>query len=619
MVLDRAHVKPAALPSQSGRSSLCDDLPLTAAVNVALDAGDANLALQLCAARQAEAPDDVEAHRHLGVLHAARGERIAAVKAARRACELAPDDPDSWRALGQVHVLLNELDNAAQCFAEVLEIEAGSAQGWHNLGTVLKQLGNREAALAALKNALLIDATRADTYLNLGSLLAELGRFEDAMECLERAHQHDPGLPVARSRLAWQMLERGKVGRAEDLFRQSLTMDPDHVEGWLGLGRTLEDVGKAAGAQDAYLNALRRRPDHAMALGQYLALLRDDESLRASADGVAVPWLEHAERALRDTAVKDEAKALIGYGIAKYHDRSGSYRAAAEAGRLANAARRRVAGPMDRAALRARVDGLIDSYTAEFFRSRQRFGLGTDQPVFIVGLPRSGTTLTEQILGAHPLACGAGELPTLSRLAASVSGGEHPPWQAASLLDESGSRQVGGEYLRALRDGRPKGLLRISDKSPLNFFQLGFAAVMFPAARVVHCRRSAADNALSIWMENFGVDQYYATDFDDLAFFRSEYERLMAHWRQVLPLQMLELQYEDLVTDVHGQTRRLIEFLGLCWDDRCLEFHHHARAVQTPSRWQVRQPVYSRSVGRWKAYSEHLPELIRACSDACDE
>jgi len=612
-------MNPPALPSQPGSALLSGDQTLTDAVNAALDSGDADLALQLCAERKMQVPEDVEAHRHLGVLHAARGERIAAIKAARRACELAPDDPECWCALGQTHVLLNELDSAVQCFAEVVEIDAASAQGWHNLGTVLKQLGNREAALAALKNALLIDSTRADTYLNLGSLLAELGRFEDAVECLERAHQHDPRLPVARSRLAWQMLEHGKVGRAEDLFRQSLTMDPDHVEGWFGLGRTLEDAGQAEGAQAAYLNALRRRPDHAMALGQYLALLRDDKSLRANADGVAAPWLEHAERALRDAVVKDDAKALIGYGIAKYHDRSGSYRAAAEAGRLANAARRRIAGPMDRAALRARVDGLIDTYTAELFQTRRNFGLGTNQPVFIIGLPRSGTTLTEQILGAHPLACGAGELPTLGRLAASIAGSERSLWQAASLLDESGSKQMGGEYLRALRDGRPKRLLRISDKSPLNFFQLGLAAVMFPAARVIHCRRSAPDNALSIWMENFGVDQCYATDFDDLAFFRSEYERLMAHWRQVLPLQMLELKYEDLVADVDGQVRRLIEFLGLHWDDRCLQFHHHARAVQTPSRWQVRQPVYSRSVGRWRAYAEHLPELARAFNDARDE
>jgi len=594
-------------------------LTLTATVNAALDARDVSLALQLCTARVAQAPDHAQAHRLLGVLHASSGARVAAVGAAKRACELAPEDPKCWCALGQVYALLDEPGNAAQCFAEAVEIDVGHADGWHNLGTVMKQLGRREAALAALKNALLIDPTRAESYLNLGTLLIEAGRFEDALECFERACKHDPQMPGVRSRLAWQMSERGKVERAEDLFRQSLTMDPDHIEGWLGLGRTLEDVGEAEGARGAYLNVLRRRPDHAMALGQYLALLRDEKgSPGCAADSDAAFWLAHAEKSLRDDLVRDEAKALIGYGVAKYHDRSRHYRAAAQAGRLANAARRRVAGPMDRGALRARVDGLIDTYTAKFFADRTRFGLGADQPVFIVGLPRSGTTLTEQILAAHPLMHGAGELPTLGRLAASVSGKDHQLWQAAALLDEPSSRKVAGDYLRALRDGALKGLLRISDKSPLNYFQLAFACVLFPAARVVHCHRAAPDNALSIWMENFGADQRYATDFEDLMFFRSEYERLMAHWRRVLPLKILDMEYEATVADLNGQARRLIEFLDVPWDSSCLEFHNSARAVQTPSRWQVRQPIYSRSVDRWKAYSTYLPELRSAFKDQCE-
>ncbi len=166
--------------------------------------------------------------------------------------------------------------------------------------------------------------------------------------------------------------------------------------------------------------------------------------------------------------------------------------------------------------------------------------------------------------------------------------------------------------MRALRDGAPKRRLRISDKSPLSFFHLAFAATLFPNARVIHCIRDARDNALSIWMENFSPDQRYATDFNDLAFYRQQYERLMAHWREHLPLPLLELHYEETVTDVEGQARRLIDFLGAPWDAACLDFHKSERAVQTPSRWQVRQPVYSKSVQRWRAYAGHLPGLLRA-------
>jgi hypothetical protein len=174
------------------------------------------------------------------------------------------------------------------------------------------------------------------------------------------------------------------------------------------------------------------------------------------------------------------------------------------------------------------------------------------------------------------------------------------------------SRARAGEYLKALHDRAAKHLLRISDKSPLNFFQLAFVAVLFPRARVVHCIRDARDNALSIWMENFNPDQRYATDFSDLAFFRSEYQRLMAHWREHLPLSMLELRYEQTIADFDAQARKLIDFLDVPWDARCLDFHKSARAVQTPSRWQVRQPLYSHSVGRWRNYASQLPELETA-------
>lgn len=212
---------------------------------------------------------------------------------------------------------------------------------------------------------------------------------------------------------------------------------------------------------------------------------------------------------------------------------------------------------------------------------------------------------------------GAGELPDLARLARQVVA-EHDaaPWQAAvQLKGEMASRLLAHNYLQALRRNAPPDCPRISDKQPLNFFHLTFAALLFPNARIIHCRRDARDNALSIWMENFNADQRYAADFGDLAFFIAQERRPMIHWQQVLPLHMLDVQYEDVVADVEGQARRLIMFLGAPWDDRCLNFHQQDRAVQTPSRWQVRQPIYSNSVGRWKRYRESLPELETAFAE----
>ena len=571
-------------------------------VRAALASRDFAAARGLCERQLARQPGDAGALRQLGLVEACAGRRGQALRAAMAACELAPDDARAWCDLGRVLALAGRLEDAVACFAEAVAIDKGSADAWHNLGTALRRLGRREPAFEALRNALLIDGTRAQTYLTLGALLVEAGQPDDALECFERAARHDPSLAQARSRIAGQMWERGKVLRAEALYRQSLALDPEHVPGWFGLGRALEDVGRAGDARDAYRNALRRRRGHAQALGQLVALLEqgDDE---------AAEWCGLAAELLRDPATPDQARALIGYGLAKHHDRKGDIAAAAGAGSLANAARRRIAGPLDRKALAARIDGIMRTCTAEFFADRRRFGIGNDQPVLIVGLPRSGTTLTEQILAAHAVVHGAGELPDLARQASRVAGPDRERWQAAALLDEDGSRRQAAAYLQALRDGAPKPCLRIVDKSPLNFFDLAFAALLFPQSRVIHCRRAAADTAVSIWLENFNPDQRYATDFDDLAFFTRQYERLMAHWRDVLPLPILDVRYEETVADLERQARRLAAFLDVPWDPACLDFHARAKVIRTPSRWQVRQPIYARSVGRWRTYAAHLPDL----------
>ncbi|PCJ30227.1 MAG: hypothetical protein COA90_09940 [Gammaproteobacteria bacterium] len=608
-------------------STMKESTPLTTEVNAALDANDAKLAFKLCHDQIKNDPDDAQAHRHLGLLYAASGTKGSAINSGKQACTLTPDDPYAWSDLGRIYAMLGEMDNAAECFNESITIDVKFADGWHNLGTACKQMGKQDLAFTALKNALLIDDTRADTYLNLGTLLIQASQFEDALECFERAVKEDPSLVSARSRLANQMSQRGKVKRAESLFRQSLGMDPDHIEGWLGLGRTLEDMGEAEGALSAYINVLKRRPDHSMALGQYLSLLpakqQPEDLPEVINNKFGDNWLEYAELTLRDDKVKDEAKALIGYGLTKFHNKRKHYQAAAESGLLASTARQGVAGKLDREQLVQRIDHMIATYTPEFFAQHKRLGLGTDQPVFIVGLPRSGTTLTEQILSSHPQLHGAGELPDLGRLAALTlaekGDDESTLWQAASLVassddNEAYSRGVAGKYLESLREGVAKGRLRISDKSPLNYHQLAFAALLFPNAKVVHCYRAIRDNGLSIWMENFNPDQQWSTDFDDLAFYHHQYQRLMAHWKEALPLQILDMPYEETVDNVEGQAKKLISFLGAAWDPSCLSFHKSERAVQTPSRWQVRQPIYTRSVDRWKAYGEFLPQLDVAFS-----
>ncbi len=582
------------------------------AVMTALEGQDGLAAKRICQERLNTDSNDPDAHRYLGQVHSLLGENQSALLAAQRSTNLAPQDPRTWSDLGRVHVRVREWSQAIKCFAHAVDLDASHADSWHNLGTALKKIDARERAFAALKRALQIDPTRAETYLTLGNLLVEAEQLEDAIQCFQFAATHDPTLARARSRLAQELSQQGKVKQAESLFRQSLGLDSDDVASWFGLGRTMEDLGQAEAALGCYRNVLRRQPGNGMALGQYMSLVKDDEE--------ETMWQAHAQTALESVDTPDKAKSLLGYGLAKYHSRRKEYAQSAHAGRVANAARRQKSGVLDRAALTARIDHLIETYTPDFFRQRGHFGVGTDQPVFIVGLPRSGTTLTEQILSAHPQLHGAGELPTLSRLAGwALCDEDAVPWQAAAQLEEQSSLEHAHQYLEALRVGAPPWPRRISDKQPLNFFQLAFAALLFPNARVVYCHREARDNALSIWLENFNQDQRYATDFDDLAFFTAESRRLMQHWRTALPLSVLSFKYEDTVADLEGQAKRLIAFLDVPWDDRCLDFHQVERAVQTPSRWQVRQPIYTKSVGRWKNYCEFLPELDTAFAGLCDQ
>ncbi len=591
-----------------------DSSSLLHAVQMALNENTPAVAKRVCEHHLRSSPEDPDAHRYLGHVLLLLGEHDQARTIATRATELAPRDPRTWSDLGRVQVLSRRVRDAIPCFEQAVALAPGYADGWHNLGLALKQIGQPERAFEAVRQSLLIDPTRADSYIALGNLLVEHDQLDEALVCFQRAVAHDPQRASAHARLAQELSQRGDVEQAQSLLQRSIALDPNDVDNWVDLGRTLEDLGQAEAALSCYRAVLRKQPGHAFVLGQYLALVKGDEGLE---------WLEQVEHVLDRPGDALEGKALIGYGLAKFYDRRGSYKEAASAATRANSARRKAAGPLDRNGLQARVDEIMAAYTPEFFGERRQLGLGTDQPVFIVGLPRSGTTLTEQILAAHPFMHGAGELPDLARLARQVVveaedkaevevKAKVAPWQAAMHLEEMASRGLAQDYLRALRRQAPPDCPRISDKQPLNFFHLAFAALLFPNARVIHCRRDARDNALSIWMENFNPDQRYATDFDDLAFFIAQERRLMEHWKAVLPLRILTIQYEDVVADLEGQARRLIDFLGAPWDDRCLHFHQQDRAVQTPSRWQVRQPIYSKSVKRWMRYQEYVPALSAA-------
>jgi hypothetical protein len=256
---------------------------------------------------------------------------------------------------------------------------------------------------------------------------------------------------------------------------------------------------------------------------------------------------------------------------------------------------------------------LISVFNKGFFQSRKTFGVTSERPVFIVGMPRSGTTLCEQVLSAHPKVHAAGELDSLGRLWR--KGGELVPTTTPTPLPQSiatltwfAIEMLANRYLKELRD-HSRTAERVTNKMPHNFEHLGFIQLMFPRAKIIHCRREPLDSCLSIWTQNFNDAHSYARDLHDLGRNYSEYLRLMAHWKKTLTIPILDVVYEEMIADQERVSRGIIDFVGLEWDPRCLEFHKVDRPVLTASSWQVRQPLYTGSKERWRNYDRHLGPL----------
>ncbi|KAJ1443479.1 P-loop containing nucleoside triphosphate hydrolase protein [Ochromonadaceae sp. CCMP2298] len=397
---------------------------------------------------------------------------------------------------------------------------------------------------------------------------------------------------MVRQLLASSHQALGYVEHAKREFEKALKLDPNSALTYCGLGQLSEDIGEAKEAAAAYRKALsidkfqNEALSHLLALGRHVDISSE---------------IEQAKTKLECLPLKD--KALVGYGLGKAYEQQKNYLAAFMAYKIANDARRESTEAFNRKVFDARIETMMGIFSAEFFKARQGWGNQSERPVFIVGLPRSGTTLTEQILASHEQSTG-----TPDRLNnAEIS------WPESAInLSAQQVHDLGEDYLIASGQRAPDAVLKVVDKQPLNFWHLGLVAMAFPNARIVHCTRDIRDCGLSIFTQNFNSTQSWSTDLDDIAYYWQGYQKLMEHFKQVSDLQILEVNYEETVSDIEWQSRRLLDFVGLPWDKRVLNFHQSERAVQTPSRWQVRQPLYQSAKARWRNYESYLAPLMNA-------
>ena len=472
----------------------------------------------------------------------------------------------------------------------------------YDRGLACEQAGDATGAFEAYRQSAKSNPRVAAPYVGLARILHRNHQRAEALACLERAAACEPRNAAIRVLLGRNLSQDGKLEEARRQFEVALLLD-DRADGAaIGLGAVFEDLGNRAAAAGAYRRFLHAEPDAAEGLAGLLGVAEGEDLATA---------LDVAQA--RVGAAQDPDAARIGYALGKAFARLGRHDDAFAAWAAANAARRRAAGPFDRGAFDARIDRMIEIFSKDFFAARSGWGEPSGRPVFVVGLPRSGTTLAEQVLAGHAQVYGAGELDLLTDMATGTPhrlGRPEPSWPDAALeLDARHVAAIARDHLGRLDDLSPDGAARVIDKQPLNFWHLGLVALALPNARVIHCTRDIRDGGLSIFSEDFTPEQRWATDLDDIAHYWRGYRRLMAHWAAATSLQIADVRYEDVVSDLEGQSRRLLQVLDLPWDPAVLRFHEHDRAVQTPSRWQVRRPLYSSSAGRWRAYEHHLGPL----------
>jgi tetratricopeptide (TPR) repeat protein len=476
-----------------------------------------------------------------------------------------------------------------------------------------------------LEEALTLDERRADVHAKLGAALCCVGRYGDAEHALRRAIELKPSLAVAYFNLGTLLRDKGEFAASETALRRAVKQDPRNALALASLGLTLGMRARLTEARQCFEKALRLKPHDAGTLSSlgwldgiegrfeeaekhYRTALEADErhpgalallaGLRRMTEADK-DWLEGAERTLAG-GVPPLEESKLRYSMGKYFDDLGKYSKAFEQYKRANELQKLVAAPYDRAARTTFTGEMTGEYTRERLAQPAKGASDSARPVFVTGMMRSGTSLVEQIIASHPQAKGAGELNFWNETARKQHEG----------LDEARAKKLGESYLKVLQQ-HSADALRVVDKSTFNTDHLGLIHLVLPQARIVYVQRDPVDTCLSCYFQDFANVASFTMDLSDLAHYYHEHHRLISHWRQALPQEaLLVVPYAELVADPETWSRRIIEFIGLKWDSRCLQFHKTQRSVLTASSWQVRQPVYSRSVGRWHHYEKFIRPLL---------
>ncbi|MGP0063976.1 MAG: tetratricopeptide repeat-containing sulfotransferase family protein [Isosphaeraceae bacterium] len=586
-------------------------------------------------------PEDVAVHVNRGVIVRALGQNELALDHFRRATELHPRLAQARTNLGALLTEMGRPEEALTHCQVAVAIEPRLVEAHINLGNVLRVLGRLAEARACYQQAMRMDPTRAQAASGLGLTAIQVGSWDEALDWFRKAVALEPRSVEFLRHLAEVASDRKLYAEVQSCCERILEIDPDHAIAHNALGYISHEAGRLEEARRRYQVAIRLKPDLAVAhhnLGVLESEMGDlteaEEHLRMTLKlepqhatararlaillGGSLP--EHEIESLRNRLTDPELapidRANLLFGLAKVHDSRDEFAETAsclaEANGLILSEQDRLGNGYDPAEQVRLVDSVIGGFTPAVFERLAGAGSDTQRPVFIVGLPRSGTTLLEQILASHPAVHGAGEIPMARRSFEEIPellGRSDEPMSCMPDVDAAIIGELARRHEDRLREIDGARAERIVTKMPENYYYLGLIAMMFPRAVLIHSRRDLRDVAVSCWMTNFNEIRW-ANHFDHIARRFAGYRRIMDHWESTLPSTLHVVDYEETVADLEGVARRLLFLCGLEWDPACLEFHRTRRPIRTASLTQVRQPIYQRSVGRWKAYERELGELF---------
>ncbi len=492
---------------------------------------------------------------------------------------------------------------------KVLDVDAKEVNAIRMLARVAEEAGHLDEAERLLRRAIKLKPGYDDAGLSLARVLKENDQLEEAVNCTTQVTRVSPRNPLAHYLHASMLALMRRYEDAIEAYRESIRLRTYNPGAWVGLGHLLKTLGRQEEGIAAYREALRLRPG----FGEVWWSLANLKTFRFSDADLAA-----MERGLEDAAEDDDDRVHFLFALGKALEDRGDFDTAFARYSEANSSQR-LRLLYDPVETEDKHERIRETFSAEVLATQVTQSADETVPIFIVGLPRSGSTLVEQILASHPLVDGTAELPDLARVIAAVSrrhADVHYP-EAVTRLDAVELHELGLMYLertRRHRSGRPF----FTDKMPNNFSGIGLIHLILPQARIIDARRHPLDSLFGCYKQHFALGQSFTYDLVELGEFYLEYRRMMEHWHAVLPGRVLELRYEDIVREQEVMTRKLLDYCGLPWDPRCLRFHETERAVHTASSEQVRQPLYASSVNHWRNFREQLAPLVEAIGTAIE-